>query len=268
MTTDWIFGWWNLVFIAPFLLALVYLGVYAVSGLTFGDADADTDHDMDADADADSDADVDHDVDADMDADADMDHDVDADADADADHDADADTDGHDGGGNSSILTALSWLGVGRVPLSIILMVLLLTWGAIGFAVNVLCRPHVAQAWQSAMWSLPLAFIGSVLITSGVSKLVVRYVPLHESRARRRHELLGCVGEAVFTIEDSSGLVAVRDEDGNLFQVACRVAPPGATPIPKGSRVKLVSYRAAGNVFLGQLSTSAPASNAVGAGNK
>ena len=41
MTHEWLLGWWNLVFLAPFLLALIYLGVYAASGLTFGDADAD-----------------------------------------------------------------------------------------------------------------------------------------------------------------------------------------------------------------------------------
>jgi membrane protein implicated in regulation of membrane protease activity len=246
MTTDWIFGWWNLVFIAPFLLALVYLGVYAVSGLTFGDADADTNTDFD------HDADVDHDIDAD--ADADMDADADADADVDADHDidadADADTDSESGGG-SSILAALSWLGVGRVPLSIILMVLLLSWGAIGFAVNVICQPQVSQAWRAALFALPLALIGSIAVTAGVSALIVRYVPLHESSARRRHELLGCVGEAVFAINESSGVVTVRDEDGNLFQVSSRVAQD-ATPIPKGARVKLVSYRAAGHVFTAQ----------------
>jgi hypothetical protein len=104
-------------------------------------------------------------------------------------------------------------------------------------------------------------------ITAGVSSLVVRYVPLNETSARRRHELLGCVGEAIFNIDQTSGLVAVRDEDGNLFQVACRVAPsPGAAtappPIPKGSRVRLVTYRAAGNLFFGQLAESAPAAAA------
>jgi membrane protein implicated in regulation of membrane protease activity len=252
MTTDWIFGWWNLVFIAPFAVALIYLGVYAGSGLTFGDADTDSDADVDHDADIDADADVDADADADVDAE----HDIDADHDVDADHDADTDTDADGdsetaGGQSSSILAALSWLGVGRVPLSIILMVLLLSWGAIGFAVNVICQPQVSQAWRAALFSLPLALIGSVAVTSGVSGLVVRYVPLHESSARRRHELLGCVGEAVFAIDESSGVVAVRDEDGNLFQVSGRVAQDAA-PIPKGSRVKLVSYRAAGNVFTAQ----------------
>jgi membrane protein implicated in regulation of membrane protease activity len=275
MTTDWIFGWWNLIFIAPFALAVIYLGVYAVSGLTFGDADADHDFEQDLDADsdtdlggdahgdlyadlhADTDANADVNTDHDVDFDAEMDHDIDADHDLDPNHDADHDTDAEEE--TSPIMAALTWLGVGQVPVSIVLMVLLLTWGAIGFIVNVIAQPHVSQGWQAAIFSLPLALLGSLAITSGVSGLIVRYLPLHETSARRRHELLGCVGEAIFNLDQTGGLVAVRDEDGNLFQVACRTVP-GAEPIPKGSRVRLVTYRAAGNLFFGTAAADQAAS--------
>jgi len=259
MTTDWIFGWWNLVFLAPFLLALIYLGVYAASGLTFGDADAD--HDFGADADHDIGADADHDLGADADADhdlgADADHDVAADADGDADADADADHDAGDGGhgvhananGHSSLFTALTWLGVGRVPLSIILMVLLLSWGAIGFSVNVLSNDlFKGEPWRLVLLSLPAAFAGSLLVTGGISKAIVKLIPLNETSARRRHELLGSVGEAVYAIEETSGVIAVRDDHGDLFQVAGRVEP-GKPPIPKGTRVKLVAYDAPRKLF-------------------
>src|SRR5688500_2668567 len=105
MKAEWLMLWWNLIFIVPFGLALLYLGVYAMSGFTFGEAEAD----FHADA-------------PDMDADAEIAVDADADADG-ADLHADA-------GSHVPIhIAAMSWLGIGRVPLSLVLMVLLMTWG-------------------------------------------------------------------------------------------------------------------------------------------
>src|SRR3954462_12372975 len=106
MKIEWLFEWYNLIFVVPFVLALLYVGIYAVSGLTFGDTDVDASGaDVDADAHVEleghveapahieSDAHFDADTDADMDADADA-H-IDADADLDADVDADAHVEGH-----------------------------------------------------------------------------------------------------------------------------------------------------------------------------
>lgn len=269
MNAQWLLGWWNLVFIGPFGLALIYLGLYCVTGITFGDADAEVDADVDADFEADADADVDADVDpdadvdaeADLDADADADADVDADADADTDADADADADhdadhDHDAeseahgasGRGSSALGVLSLLGVGKVPLSVLLTVLLLSWGMIGFIVNAVLQAQAKTGPQAAMFSLPIALLGSLLTARGVASLVSRCVPLNETSARRRHELLGSVGQALFPISRQFGLVAVRDVEGNLFQVPCRVGPD-ADDIAKGTAVRLVGYNARQQIF-------------------
>ena len=238
MTTDWIFGWWNLVFLAPFLLALIYLGVYAASGVTFGDVDAD----------------------ADFGADADVDHDMHVGGDAGHDAHIGGDAHGHDVGhghghgghhapsGRGGYLAALTWLGVGRVPLSIVMMVLLMTFGAIGFATNVLTKERFAEDWQPIVFSLPLAFVGSLVLTGGISTAIGKLVPLNETSARRRHELLGSIGDAMFSIDEVSGVVCVRDDHGDLFQVACRVES-GVTPIAKGERVKLTAYDANKKLF-------------------
>ena len=205
--------WWNLIYVIPFGLALVYLGVYAVSGLTFGE-DLEIDHD------------VDHDVDID----------VDADADADADGDAEV-----GGGGSHALMAALGWLGVGRIPLSLVLMVLLLTWGGIGFAVNQLARPFAHPPALAALASIPAAFFGAMLCTRGVSRFVGAYLPTNETYAKKRAELLGSFGSAVFDISQTFGVASVRDDRGNRHQVNCRVAP-GRPALPKGSRLILVGY--------------------------
>ncbi|WP_428939998.1 hypothetical protein [Fontivita pretiosa] len=242
MNAQWLLGWWNLVFLVPFALALLYLGVYTLSGWTFGDADADMDSDVDSDLDADADMDADADVDAHADVDAEADHDL-----PHAEHDVE--TDGSALG--SALWAGLSFLGVGQVPLSIVMMILLLTWGGIGFATNQLAREHVGQSWHVAMYSLPLAAIASLLITSGTSRAINRFMPLNLSTAKRRHELLGSGGEVILPVDSKFGLVSVRDESGDLYQVPCRLecGDDEHRVIPKGARVKLVAYSAKESLF-------------------
>lgn len=241
MTLQWLVNWWNLIFLLPFGLALLYLGLYTVSGVTFGESDLDADHDFHAGADADADADADAGVDHDVDADADADHDVDSDHDADTDHDADSD--GEHETQVSPAMAIVGWLGVGKVPLSIVLMVFLLTWGAAGLFCNLLLASRGAMA---ATISLPMALMAAVLVTHWVSWFIGRYLPLYETSAKRRHALLGAIGEAILPIDQRFGMASVRDESGDLYQVPCRADDQ---PIPKGSTVKLVSYNAKQGIF-------------------
>ena len=223
VTLQWLINWWNLVFVLPFGLALLYLGLYTVSGVTFGDSDGDFDADADVDADADMDADVDHDID----------HDVEAGADADAEHETPI----------SPALAVVSWLGVGKVPLSIVLMVFLLTWGAAGLLCNLMLA---SRGSASAAISVPMALMAAVLVTHWVSWFIGKYLPLYETTAKRRHALLGATGEVIFPIDRRFGMASVRDETGDLYQMPCRADDH---PIPKGSTVKLVSYNAKQGIF-------------------
>jgi len=243
MTFQWLINWWNLIFVLPFGLALLYLGLYTVSGVTFGESDLDADHDFGADADADADAD----------SDANVDHDIDHDVDADADADHDADTDAEQEAPVSPALAGMSWLGVGKVPLSIVLMVLLLTWGGTGLLCNLLLLPRGATATAV---SVPMAFLAAILVTHWVSWFIGRYLPLYETTAKRRHALLGATGEAIFPIDQRFGMASVRDDTGDLYQVPCRA---DNQPIPKGSTVKLVSYNGKQGIFYVTLTESARA---------
>jgi hypothetical protein len=226
MTGQSLLGWWNLVYIVPFLLALLYLLLYTMSGVTFGEAEADGDCASDAD----------HDVDAgDVHVHADV---------GEAGHDHDSHVHHH----HAPFYTAaLSWLGVGKVPLSLLLMVLMLTWGAIGLLVNQLMIPHVAQESMVAFYSLPAALLISLVATRTLVRLMARYAPLNESYAQRRHALLGLTGDAVYSVDDASGVCVVRDAYGTLHQIACRVEFGPA--IDKGTKVKLVGFNVEKSVF-------------------
>jgi membrane protein implicated in regulation of membrane protease activity len=139
-------------------------------------------------------------------------------------------------------------LGVGSVPVSMVLLFLLLTWGSIGFLTNQVVRPWVAQPWMVAVVSLPVAAAGSLLITSVLTRLIGKYMPMRETYARRRHELLGSTGEAIYPIDETFGMANVRDDHGDLFQVPCRLEQ-GHSAIPKGARVKLVAYDKGQSLF-------------------
>jgi hypothetical protein len=231
--------WYYLIFELPLALGLLYLGMYTFSGWTFGDADADAsgiDHDVDAHLDVHGEVTLDHD--------ADLSHDIEMDADADADADADTDSDtpqeqSHTPG-PSPVLTVLSWIGVGKMPISLVLMVLLICWGTIGFAcMQLQLRVEVALA---------IAAVGSVIVSRAISSVLSKTVFAQLNVARRRHELLGCFGEALYDINQSFGMACGRDDRGELFQVPCRIED-GQPPLTKGSAVQLVAYTAREQVF-------------------
>jgi len=237
MTLLWILSWWNLIFLAPFAVALVYLFACTLSGVGMGDSEVAAHGDLDADADADLHGDVDgHDVDG---------HDVAAHGDADG-HDAE-DAHAHESeAATSANALALNWLGVGRVPLSLIVVVLLLVWGGAGFVANAIVRPR--SDWAAAEISIPAAMLVSLFVTRSMVLFLGRVVPLNQPSALRRGELVGTIGQALYGIDEKFGLVAVRDARGDLQQLPCRVAT-GVEPIPRGASVKLVAYRAGERVF-------------------
>jgi hypothetical protein len=128
-------------------------------------------------------------------------------------------------------------------------MILLMSWGVIGFAANSYARDNLpALAPRPWLLSVPLAAMGSLLFTKLFAGLVGRYLPTNETYARRRHELLGSVGETVLPTDRTFGMVAVRDERGELFQHPCRLEA-GERTIPKGTKVKLVAYNANEKLF-------------------
>lgn len=104
-------AWYNL----PFSLALLlFLGLSALQFIGL---------------------DQDHDADVDADADLDLDHDLDIDHDADLDHDLDHDVD-HDLTGAPGWLGALKFLGVGQAPVTMILLLLVGSFGLLGWIAN------------------------------------------------------------------------------------------------------------------------------------
>jgi len=252
------------VFELPGMAAAIYLALLtsgAVMAEHGADADLDVDHDIDLDMDADVDVDVDLDVDvdvdvglnvdvdvdvgleADLDAGVDIDHDLDLDASAGVEHAAGFEHGHPHGVGDhepGSFLRVLAFLGIGRVPISIILMTFSFLWAALGITANILLG-DILPGVTVLLASLPAAVLGSVFGTRALAIGISKVLPSVETYAIKGIQLVGCTGEARFEITDDFGRVQVFDEYKNLHTVTALVKP-GQPSIEKGSRVFLTRY--------------------------
>jgi len=224
--------WWNL----PYMVMLGLVAVFFVLQMVgmFGGGG---DHEADVDGDIDADVDADVDADADVDGDVDADHDVDAGHDADADHDA-------DGGGGMGWQGALSFFGVGRVPLMVVWVTFFIFAGFTGIFVNSSIFVNHAgafPAWGFGASSGASLGVGLVAVRL-FSRLAAKFVDVGGHGATRKHELSGKSGIVASTkLDQQFGEVRVRDARGNELLLHGRLH--GSEPaLSRGQKVVLVDF--------------------------
>ena len=159
------------------------------------------------------------------DAEAELDDDADADADVDGDHDLPA--------------AALALLGVGRAPLSLLLITLLVAFGATGICLNLLLEPWLGSPLARGVLAVLGAGSASMLAGGAMSRLFARFVPGLESYATEAHDVIGVTGVAEMRITGRFGVARVSDRTGTPLQLRCRAH---ATEIPKGSEIVVVDF--------------------------
>lgn len=201
--------WQNLMFLLPLLLAVLYLLVLGLGGDGHG-----------------HDAGVHHDVGVHHDAAGHHDHD--------AEHDA----------GHGTVAKALSAFGVGKVPLSVLIVTMLVLWGGAGL----MCSQSfgIAGVRTSALIAGLAVLCGTPLIAA----VVGRFITTKSFHVHRR-ALVGSKATAIYGISADSGEARLTDSSGNLRDVAVRVMP-GAADITEGAEIVLVRYDDQKEVFLVQ----------------
>jgi len=218
-TFAFLFSWYNLPFSAAVGCCLLLAAIQLASGFGDNDADADADVHVGADADADVDADV---------------H-VDGHAGHAADHS------GADGG-------LLDALGVGRVPLMIVLMALLGSLGAVGLLANSALGAAGLDPGALFLPVLAGALLLALPLTRGASAGLARLAP-RSSTAIGFEQLVGRAGVVVSpSVSPSYGRVAVRDAHGTMHTVFAVVERD--EPLPERSEVALLAYDAAQRRFV------------------
>jgi hypothetical protein len=145
---------------------------------------------------------------------------------------------GHEGHG-SLFARAFAVLGVGRVPLSIVLMVASLYFGGLGIILNtLLSAAGLAPSFYGPI-SLAGAFVGMVALSGATARLIHRHLPAMESYPISRHDFAGCSGTLLLPADTCSGYAQIKDREGNVHNIRC-YSMRGA--VPKGTAVLVVEY--------------------------
>ncbi len=152
-------------------------------------------------------------------------------------HDLDHGIELHDGDGDP-FHGALSLIGVGRVPLSLILMSLGFLWGFFGWLGNRIFSAFLPTPTLFIWPALLLAVIGAVALTRALASGLGRLMPATESYGAGARELVGGMADVRYPLTESAGSVQVYDRHGTLHEVPARVLP-GESAIPAGTRVVL-----------------------------
>jgi membrane protein implicated in regulation of membrane protease activity len=219
-------AWYNL----PYTV-LMGLGLIIAALQLFG-----LSHDGDADVDADADLDVDADVDADMDAD--LEHDLDLD------HDAELEAvTGHDAsGGSASGLSWLAFIGFGKAPLMVVLLILFFSIGLLGwFANGVILGIFGIFPSLLILVSGLLSMAIGIFITSRLTLLIGRALPPISSTATKAQAMVGMNGIVTSPfVDEKYGMVRLRDQGGT--QISLFAITEDEEPIPRGETVILVAY--------------------------
>jgi membrane protein implicated in regulation of membrane protease activity len=171
----------------------------------------------------------------------DSDSDVDVDADVDVDVDADADGD--------FFGDALGFLGIGKVPVMLVLTGFLGVFGLSGLLINT----TISQAFNgysglafaaAALGSLICAF----MLTGRISRGFARLAP-DSSLAVGFEQLVGRIGTVSSPqVSETYGRVTVRDQHGGTHTVYAVLN--GGDPLPERSEVALLAYDQARRCFI------------------
>lgn len=155
-----------------------------------------------------------------FDADLDLDVDADLDMDTDLDVDADADVDGGDLHGPGAFAQILGWFHIGRVPLLVVLVLFLMSFGVIGLAIQSTVGELTGHLLPAALASVP-AFLGAVPVVRVVGGLIARLIPKEETSAVSQRTFIGRVAVVVLGTARAGepAQARLRDEYGRSHYV-------------------------------------------------
>jgi hypothetical protein len=227
---SFLLAWYNLPFVVALGCCLILSLMQVLGGVGDQDSDADTHVDMDGDAHV-------H-MDADIDADADLDAEVHAGLGAGAHGDV------HAAGGG-----ILSALGIGRVPLMLVLILFLGMFGAVGLLANTLLANALRRYPAPSFFGILLAsMLLGLWLTGRTGRLFSKLAP-NSSTAISFEQLVGRIGMVVSpTVSSTYGRVQVKDSFGTLHTVYAVVE--AGEPLPERSEVALVGYDAPRRCFI------------------
>ncbi len=250
--------WWNLVYVIPFLVAVVYLLIMLVTGSLAEHFDAHGHVDLGGHADAHGDAHLDAHGDAHFDAHGHVavgGHEVHADAHAEA--PGGTHGDGHDSSAHPAdeqqpvfafLGDWLRFIGAGRVSLVLVVELFCVGWGVFGLTANMLLALIIHRPEWFIGPSLLAAGLGASWSTRFTARTMSAILPAIESNAIRPGGLRGEVVEVTHRITGEQGAGMASGPKLGYVEVPCRLV--GEEPLERGSMAVLVDWDPAQGVYL------------------
>lgn len=191
-----------------------------------------------------------HDGDADADADAEVDLEADTDLDSDLDQDVGADAADHEVVGAWSGFSWLAFIGIGKTPLMVVLLILFMSIGMLGWFLNgVILGLFGFFPSLLILFSGLISLVAGAFITSRVTRFIGRALPPVSSTATRAQALVGMHGTVISPFVDGRyGMIHLRDEGSTLISLFA--TSEDEKPIPRGESVILLSYDPAHRRYL------------------
>lgn len=142
---------------------------------------------------------------------------------------------------NSFGQKVLSILGIGQVPITLLIGIFLLCWGMFGMLANKFFAP-VMKFPAIYIWpSMGATFFASAVFTRSMAAIVGRLMPNTETYGVSRLELVGSLGTTVFPTNETTGTIHVKDTYGTVHRVQAKTED-GAKPIPSGKEVMILDF--------------------------
>lgn len=225
---DWLSHWYNLVFLVPLLFGGGFAIIEVITG-GLGDVFG-----------------VEFDFDADIDAGVDLIEIEAVAADVSADVKAEVEA-GH----LPAWAVGLSWIGLGRIPLTIVMEVFLMAFGFMGLLFNALATDFVSWAPNITFFAaLPIAFFGAAAGTRAVAELLARTVLANATTGTPPGPFVGEVGRVTTRVSAKAGEVRVEPLNGEPKYVDTRAL--GDSTFERDAHVILVQFDNARGVYIAE----------------
>lgn len=236
------FTWYNLPFTLMLGLGVVIAGLQLIGLSQDGDTDMDTNTDADIGADADINPDLHNGLDAETGSNPDIDPDLELMAHHPIEH-------GHVSDNTAPDFSWLAFIGIGKAPLMVVLLIILMTTGILGWLFNGLATSLLGYFPGMLLVG---TFLGSLvagsLVTSRISRFIGHALPPVSTTATRAQGLVGRHGTVISPFVDGRyGMVHLRDDGGTLISVFA--VTDDEQPIPRGESVILLTYEATQRLY-------------------
>lgn len=223
--------WWNVVYLAPLAISLIWILASAMGGMHIGAPHTGGGHGAS------------HGLGHDLGHGFGHHHGIGHS------HSANGNAHGHSGNESGFSQKILNILGIGQVPITLLLGIFMFCWGACGMAMNQffsgIGKYPLVYIWPS----MGITFLISFALTRAMAAIVARTLPAEETFGVSRRELVGSTGKAVFTISAKGGTVDICDKYGTLHREQAKTGDEESTVL-SGTEVLILDYDVLDHKFI------------------